>query len=148
MYRNLEFKKIEQVIEEINRIQSSPVVNTTGLWSLYQIIQHLSSNLEYSMSNYPKLFPSFLKSTVGKIAKFIVLGSNRMRSGLPNPIAPKFREEGDAKKEIKLYLERIEKFKNFQGSFASHPIFDFMTKEEWEKLHAMHAAHHLSYVQY
>ena len=148
MYRNLRFRTLDQVVEELKIIKTSAVLNSIATWSPYQNIKHLSELMNYSLTKYPMEMPIFLRLTVGKIYKKYMFTLGYMPQGLPNPIAPKVREEGDTRKEIDLFLLRIQEFKNFKGEFAIHPIFDKLSREDWEILHSMHAAHHLSNISY
>jgi hypothetical protein len=147
MYRNLRFQTVEEVITELDRLQNSGIQTTTGLWSYFQIIKHLSDMLEFSMIGYPYLAPKIIRVLFGPIIKYFIFRRGAMSPGLPNPIAPSKREEGDVSFEIKLYRERLNKFLTFEGTFGEHPAFGKMIKSDWIKLHSVHAAHHLSYVE-
>ncbi len=63
-------------------------------------------------------------------------------------IDPKLTPPPDAKLDETLAaLERaVERYRSFRGRLRAHPLFGDLAREEWDKLHCFHAAHHLSFV--
>lgn len=147
MFRDLKFSTLEEIETELQKMKVAKKINTSGVWSSYQIIKHISEMLEYSMTSYPVEAPKIVQFFAGFVKTLIFL-QGKMFRGLPNPLAPSKREEGDFEFELKLYLERLNSLKNFTGKFAPHPMFGELPKKEWIKLHSIHAALHLSYINY
>jgi hypothetical protein len=69
-----------------------------------------------------------------------------MNHNLTQPIdnAPEISEDGDVKEALNRLTKAINDFKNFNGQPATHFVFDNLIKEQYEKLHSMHIANHLS----
>ncbi len=147
MFRDLKFSTLEEVILELDKIENAKKIKTTATWSFYQIIKHLSDMLEFSMTSYPVEAPKIVQFFAGFVKNLIFI-QGKMFRGLPNPVAPSKREEGDHVSELKLYRERLNRLQNFSGKFAPHPMFGEITKAEWFKLHSIHAALHFSYINY
>ncbi|MCB1156760.1 MAG: DUF1569 domain-containing protein [Leptospiraceae bacterium] len=147
MNRDLRFQNLNDALEELDRLENARV-NTTGLWSFYQILNHCAELIEFSMTEYPYagFFAFLVRKLYGKIALQKMIKNGYMKSGYPNPFAPKRREEGDVKQAARRLRNAIFSFRDFSGTFAVHPIFDRMEKETWEKLHAMHIANHFGFV--
>lgn len=148
MFRNLKFTNLDEVLSELEKIENAKKFTTVGVWSYYQILKHVSELMEYSMTSYPIEVPKLVQYMGGGLAKEIIFFFGTMLRNIPNPLADKKRIEGDHDKELKLFRERIVRLKNFSGEFARHPIFGELKKEEWIRLHSIHSAHHLSFVNY
>ncbi len=144
MNRNLRFKNLNDAVNELQRLDKGKVV-TAKLWSYYQILNHCADSLEFSMSSYPRVMPSFIRKTIGKFFFKKLMKDGYMKPGSPNPGAPKKREEGDVVSALKRLRNSISIFTKYEGPFGIHPIFDELTKSEWEKLHTFHIANHLGF---
>ena len=49
--------------------------------------------------------------------------------------------------EIQKLVESTERFQNHSGKLYPHPGFGHFDQQSLEKLHAMHAAHHLGFLE-
>ena len=63
---------------------------------------------------------------------------------IPDSVPPADTDQRAAIAETKNLLRRLA-----DGSTTLHPspLFDRLTPEQWQTLHLMHAAHHLSFLQ-
>ncbi|MBE7413473.1 MAG: DUF1569 domain-containing protein [Leptospiraceae bacterium] len=96
MNRNLRFNNFEEAVSELKKLEKEKV-STTKLWSFFQILDHCADSIEFSMTEYPKVVPSFIRLTIGKFIFNKMMKDGYMRTNAPNPSAPKVREEGDEK---------------------------------------------------
>lgn len=142
--RALQFHSLDDVLVELSALDRAQIT-TTGKWSFYQILTHLAENIESSISQYPRSMPFVIRRTIGPMALRHLLKTQEMKSGAPNPTAPKQREEGDEKAAMLRLRTAIASFRAYEGPMAEHPFFGPINKEDFEALHAHHAALHLSF---
>lgn len=142
--RDLRFNTLDDVLAELDRLESSSV-QTVGRWSFYQILTHVGSSMDYSITAYPRLMPVIVRKTVGPLAFRHMMKKGLMAEGAPNPDAPREREEGDAVAAMQNLRSAIERFRRHTGDVAVHPFFGVLSKEDYTRLHAYHASLHLSF---
>lgn len=145
--RNIKLNTFEDLLDELGKIERAKEIKTFGVWSVYQILEHMSENLYGSLHGFPKHQPRIVRMTIGKFMLRKILKSGFMRSGYPNPNTPKTREEGDILSSLQKLRSIIEEFRSHQGTFAMHPVFDKLTGEEWSSLHLIHFSLHLSHLE-
>src|SRR4051812_23807270 len=143
--RELSFSSLDEVMPEVDRLLEGHT--TTGRWSLGQICSHLSTAMQYTVEGFPEQAPWLLRRTVGPVAKRQVLGSGVMPEGvkLPEKYLPKPgldpRAEAEAlRASLRYYLAHT-------GPLQDHPLFGSMSRDEWDRYHAIHCAHHLSFAR-
>jgi hypothetical protein len=144
--RDIRFNTIEEAITEIKRLENISK-KTTGKWSYYQILDHCADGINSSIDGYSGSAPWLIRKTMGQIMKHKTFSQGYMDHGAVNPSAPNTREEGDEKKAQEKLFKAIDRFKNYTGKLQSHPFFEELSKEEFEKLHAFHIANHLCFVE-
>ncbi|HNE24643.1 MAG TPA: DUF1569 domain-containing protein, partial [Leptospiraceae bacterium] len=145
--RSLFFNSLDDALEELSTIERFKAVDTTGLWSYYQILTHLADYLESSMNNFSWMQPLSMRRTIGKANFFKLKQAGKMDPGLANPSTPKVREEGDEKAALQRLRRMIEEYKKFVGEHPEHPFYGLLTREDWDFLHRIHMAHHLGFVR-
>jgi hypothetical protein len=148
MRRKVNIKTIEDLEKEINNIERAVELKTLGIWSVYQIFQHITEQLHNSMKGFPTYQPKLLRMTIGRYFLSKILKSGEMAAGYKNPYSPKNREEGNANNAIERLKETIRDFKTYDGEMSIHPIFDKLSKDQWTQLHLIHFSLHLSFIDY
>ncbi len=144
--RELKLNSFRDLEQEIEKIEKAVGLKTTGVWSVYQILQHLTDMLHGSMHGFPKHQPKIVRMTVGKYMYKKIIKSGMMRQGYPNASAPAKREDAPIQPAIQRLRSMITEFENFNGHMAMHPFFDRLNKEEWTNLHLIHFSLHLSFI--
>lgn len=144
--RELKLNSFRDLEKEIEKIEKASGPKTTGVWSVYQILQHLTDMLHGSMHGFPKHQPKIVRMTVGKYMYKKIIKSGVMRQGYPNASAPAKREDAPIAPAIQRLRAMITEFESFNGHMAMHPFFDRLNKEEWTKLHLIHFSLHLSFI--
>ena len=145
--RNLRFETLAEAVDETKRLLDQGYV-PHGKWSLGQICRHLALIQDGNVDGFPKWFSLF--AFVRPFAKAIFL-KKIMNGNSPNglPTAPMYNPPKgivDAV-EVALYEASVERFLKHEGEYHPHPGFGRLSRSEMEKLHAMHAAHHLSFLE-
>ncbi|MBK8394851.1 MAG: DUF1569 domain-containing protein [Leptospiraceae bacterium] len=145
--RKCVFTDFVQVLEQIEVLEKTQFVETTGVWSFYQILRHCTEHIQFSMTQFPYTYNPFLRKTVGKylLAKILDRGY-MMPDGYSGQIET-VRIEGDDKLALSQLKSAIYAFRKFHRDFAIHPLYDEMDKPTWEKFHSIHIANHLSFVE-
>jgi hypothetical protein len=146
MRRELKFNSFEEVLNELNQLEKGQV-QTTGLWSFYQILTHCSESLEFCVSRYPSEAPWIIRATIGRLAFKEMMKMGYFKPGMVNPRAPQKREEGDEKAALSRIRKAIAAFQAYTGPLATHPFFGKIARQDFEKYHLMHLAHHLGHAQ-
>ncbi|MCE9600027.1 MAG: DUF1569 domain-containing protein [Spirochaetia bacterium] len=147
MVRELRFSNLTEVEGELDRLVRARDVQTSGVWSYSQILNHTAETIEHSMSRYPQLMPAVIRKTVGHWFFERMARRGYMEKGKFNPSAPKKHADGDEAAAMKRLRQALKTFRSYEGSMAVHPIYDQLKKSDFEKLHSMHIANHLSFVE-
>ncbi len=148
MRRNLMFKCLNDAVQESESLLSGGYVKS-GNWTLAQISCHLRLTIEGSMMGYPRwmviigyplrpflrwlLLPKLLagKSPNGFRTAKIFVPADNLDDG---------QEVDKFKKCVTLFLESAK-------PMHPHPGFGSMSNEDFYHFHAVHAAHHLSFLK-
>jgi hypothetical protein len=82
---------------------------------------------------------------LGPIVKRQLFKTGRMRTGvkLPERFLPK--PGLDARAEAEALRAALRLFAAHSGPLATHPFFGTLSRAEWDRLHCIHCAHHLSF---
>lgn len=51
--RKYVFTDFVQVLEHIENLERTQFVETTGVWSYYQILRHCTEHIQFSMTHFP-----------------------------------------------------------------------------------------------
>ncbi len=143
--RKLKFASYEELLADIDRLSSGPV-KTLGNWSPGQIFRHLARAYNGSIDGFPMTFPLHFRLMAKVFRKKLL--SMQMPAGFKLPGAgakalvppPTSTAEGAA--ELRAAIARLER----EPQRAKHPMFDGLSKEEWDKVHLTHASLHLSFL--
>ena len=145
--RALKLDCLRDSVTEVRRLQENGY-SRVGEWSLSQACQHLSKTLQMSMEGAPFSVPFFLKP----VARFLFF--RRMMDGKPIRLSVKAdpyflpNEVGsDSEADIAEYEQLVSQVMADETDLIpNHPVFGKVSKDEWRKFHAWHAAHHLSFL--
>jgi len=143
--RSLTFATLDRVMPDVDRLLEGH--ETVGKWSLAQICNHLCTSVAYSVEGYPGRAPWILRATVGAFVRRRLLRTGRMATGirLPEEFQPK--PGLDARAEAEALRACLQYYAAHQGTPVTHPILGKLTRAEWDRFHAIHCAHHLSFVR-
>lgn len=142
--RDISFSTLTEVLDFIESITSTSP-ETSGQWSYYQILKHIADFIEKSYD------PSQRKETEVDARTTDILfrrlkKQGKMQPGHINPALPREREEGDVVAEINRVKRVIQEFNSFNGPMNPDSTIGNLTKEQYEFMHSIHAAMHLSFV--
>jgi len=144
--RKLRYQDLDEFLADAERMRRGPV-HTIGNWTLPQIFDHLARSMTASMDGMNVSFPAAARFIL-KFRKKKIL-SSPMKPGFRCPrqveLALRPREGLDADKSWADLRAAVSRFKT-APSFADHPAFGKMTRDEWNQIALRHAELHMSFV--
>lgn len=148
MRRELRFKTLEDARRELSLLEAGPV-ETTGLWSFYQILTHCAASLENTIKGLRREMSWWKRHVIGPLAYQKIASNGVFPNGIQgNPLtSPAQREEGDEKAALARLRQALNDLEKFEGRFSDHPRLGNLNKKQWTYFHAMHLAHHLGHAK-
>lgn len=144
--RVLEFADATAVVAELNRLQRSGQV-ARGRWNLAQACDHLAYFIEGSLDGHQFTTPWLLKVLFGRMVLRRILKSGKMKSGVPTPQKPLPAPGSDEAAAVARLTKAVERLFAHNGELHASPFFGYLTPEEWRRLHLIHCAHHLGFLE-
>jgi hypothetical protein len=116
----------------------------TGSWTLAQILDHCAQSIDASIRGFPLHKPAIVKKTVGRLVLWRFLDKGRMSHDRNGPI-PGLPPPVDAPLEdaVNRLTASMDAFLAFEGEPAPHFVYGPATKDQYDRVHAMHIADHL-----
>ncbi|HYV44655.1 MAG TPA: DUF1569 domain-containing protein [Myxococcaceae bacterium] len=139
------FAAVEGALQELER---SPSPRLTGGWTVPQMLAHCAQSIDYSVQGYPTDRSALFRRTIGPLAlkRFLSKGemSHDLQAAIPGaPPLP----DGTLQEGIARLRDAMARFQAHPGQLAHHFAYGPVTREHYEKVHAMHVANHLSAVE-
>lgn len=110
------------------------------------VLAHCAHSIECSLTGYPSLRPAWFRATIGRLVKRRFLARGEMKhdtsAGLPG--LPPIGGDTPVTAAVERLRAAIAAFRNHGGPLAPHPVYGDCDKSEYEQLHAMHVADHLT----
>jgi hypothetical protein len=125
-----------------------PESRRAGPWSLPQALAHCAQSIEFSLTGFPQVRAAWFRATVGRVAASVFLRRGYLGHDLSAliPGAPALDERLTQEAGRALLREAIARFRAHKGPLAPHFAYGNVSRDDYEKLHAMHAADHLGAV--
>ena len=141
--RTLTFARLDDVMPEVERLLAG--YTRAGRWSLGQICNHLAGAITYTIEGFPGVAPWWIRQTLGRLRRRRIFRTGRMAEGvkLPERFLP--GRGLDDRAEAEALRAALARFASAPGPFAEHPFFGRMSAGQWDHLHRIHCAHHLSF---
>ncbi len=144
--RTLKFENLQAATSEVQQLLQNGY-QQRGNWTLGQICRHLYLVQDPSIDGYPKwmsLF-AFMRPAMRRLL-LPRLMSDDSPTGIPTSGIFVPPDDLDDETEVAGFIESIARFHAHEGGFAPHPAFGKLERQELERLHAAHAAHHLRFL--
>jgi hypothetical protein len=127
----------------------APHARVEGPWNLPQVLAHCAQSIDYSLSGFPELRGALFRATAGRLAArtFLKRGffHHELTAPIPGAPVPEASTSLDAAKaELRAAIAR---FRGFKGQLFPHFAYGSVARDDYEKLHAMHAADHFAAVK-
>ena len=138
----LKLTSFDSVLAELDAVTQKANVDAKPLASA---LAHCAQSIEYSLTAYPAMRSKLFRSTIGRIAKRKFLKQGMMSHDTAAPIlgAPVPKDE-TVDSAVQRLRTAIDAFRAHSGPLASHLAYGECSRDEYEQLHSMHVADHLS----
>jgi hypothetical protein len=149
MPATLRFASLAQAQQALQRLRAgaaSALPSPAAGPSLYQVLVHCAQSIEYSLTGYPVMKPALLRATIGPLVLrlFLMRGAMRHNLAAPVPGAPALSEQGELAAAWERLAAAMERFLAHTGPLCAHFLYGSLSKAQYERVHAMHLADHLS----
>ena len=145
--RSLRFGRMQDLLDDLERLGEAPRIRTSGNWTPGQIVQHVTKLVDGSLDGFGFRAPLPLR-LMGKALRSAALNRplmagirlrGRMKQLEPDPSVTWEQAVADLRRQV----ERIE-----QGARMTRnsPFLGELVHEEWEQLHCRHAEMHFSFM--
>jgi len=143
--RELSFHSLNDVMPDVDRLLEGH--ETVGNWSLGQICNHLANAVQLSVEGIPFRFPWIVRAVVAPWVKGPIFRTGKMREGVKLPAKALPKPGLDARAEAEALRAALNYYARVTEPLANHPMFGAMSRAEWDRLHCIHCAHHLSFAR-
>jgi hypothetical protein len=142
--RKLDFRTFDELLAELSALESRGY-DRAGKWSLGQAAEHLDKMVVASLDGFG-MKPPLLFRLMAPLAKKYIFTKRKMPSGVPvpSPFKPADAVSDDA--GLAAYRRSLRRYQNHAGPLQASPVLGVLTRDEWDQLHLIHAAHHLSFL--
>ncbi len=149
--RELKFDTFDAIFADAQQLLTSGY-DRAGQWSLGQCCGHLNNWMTYQLDGFPKLpllmrpmFFVFRNTAAPKMFEEW-LTSGAIKSGMSTVARSVPPTDIDDTQAVVGYRRAAEKWQAHTGPLHASPLYGEKPREDWFKLHLIHAAHHLSFL--
>lgn len=144
--RELEFRNLDALIEDLRGLRDQPY-ERAGEWSLGQVCEHLRLFMISSMDGFGFRLP-WLVRMAGPLILGRTLRRRRIPEGVrgPKPLLPGEEAGIDDQAAVDGLIETVERYRDHAQPLHPSPLFGRMSRDQWDQIHLIHAAHHLSFI--
>ena len=144
--RSLHFDDLNQVMPEVDHLLLG--YSRGGNWTLAQVCHHLALVLKGRFEGWRWRMPWVIRRTVGPLVVRRIFSSGKMAEGFKLNKELKLVPESnlDDRAEAEFLRSALRVYRESTGPFPEHPFFGPLNRSQWDRLHAIHCAHHLSFL--
>ncbi len=141
--RRLVFQNLGEILPEVDRLRAG--CRTVGRWSLGQICWHLSESFVGSIEGFGVRRHLFMRTFLGRIALRRVFQTQSIDAGFTVTDRLDPPEDAGVATSVASLEAAMDRYRSYSGAMGVHPFFGRLTRSEWDRLHCIHSAHHLSF---
>lgn len=141
--RQITFHSLDDILPDVRRL--APAHHTLGQWTLGQICWHLAVTVDASIDGMNLRNHRRKRRLIG-----LLLFRYTLRFGIPpnytvdTALTPPSHVALSA---AMMDLERsLLRYRQHTGPLRPHALFGRLSRSGWDRMHLLHAAHHLSFV--
>lgn len=145
--REIRLNTLDEAIDECRALHGSGY-ERTGNWSLGQMCNHIRLTMEANMHGYPGWMSTLglpLRPVLRRFALPRLLEGRSIKGVRTAGMFVPADDLQDAD-ELEKFEACVRSFQSSDEPLHPHPGFGRMTRPEFERFHAAHTAHHLSYL--
>jgi hypothetical protein len=143
--RQLDFQNWPEVLSDIDHLRRAGY-DRAGNWELSQIVEHVGEGLRTALRGIDHRAPWIVRKLVGPLILKRILSQRRMKAGIK---VPKWWLPGpthDESAAVDQFRADLSAFQQMTTQPFPHPFFGPLTKQQWNDLVLIHAAHHLGFL--
>lgn len=142
--RQLQLDSLVAVPTEARRLMEHGY-DRAGAWSLGQVCEHLARAIESSMDGFDFAVPWWMRLGA-PVGRWMVLRLRWMPAGAPAPRKWVPTDPVDDHVGVERLTRAIERFIAWDKPLHASPLLGHLTRDQWDLLHRLHAAHHLGFL--
>jgi len=143
--RKVKYASLQEVLADAERL-SHGHIKALGNWSAGQVFRHLATSFNNSIDGFDAKSPWYFRVMARLMKRKLLAGT--MPPGYQLPAGaretlvpgPTSTEEGLA--ALRSAIARQER----EPNRAPNPVFGDLTRDEWNQVHLMHSALHMSFL--
>jgi hypothetical protein len=139
--RKLDFANLDEVMPEVERLLAGHT--TVGGWTLAQICNHLATGIQITLDAPVRSTQATREQDVAR-RRFFHQSQFPENVQAPLPILVP-RADLDSVEQAGLLRAAISRFSACARALPPHPRLGPLSREEWNRFHCMHCAHHLGF---
>jgi len=143
--RRLDFKSWPELLADVDRLRQAHY-ERAGNWDLSQILEHVGEGLRTALRGSDHRAAWIVRKLFGPLILKRILRQRRMKAGIK---VPKWWLPGPSHDEsaaVYQFRSEVDEFQGMTTTPFAHPFFGPLTKQQWNDLVLIHAAHHLSFL--
>ncbi len=147
--RRLRFASLGEAMNELDLLARAKELESGATWNWAQTLIHCAQSIEYSVTGFPQAKSELFQRTVGVVGYRVFAWRGRMTHDLAEPIpgAPSIAAESDVAAALARLRGAAQKFHRWTGPLQPHFAYGMLSKQEYDRAHAMHLANHFSVFQ-
>jgi hypothetical protein len=144
--RTLDYRSFDELRADVRSLMGRRY-HRAGTWSLGQVCDHLDKMFTMTLDGFAFKMPLALRLFAGPIKKWM-LKKRKMPTGVKGPPTFMPADEGSLNDHAaaERLLQTIDRYTSHAGELHPSPLFGKLTREEWDQIHLIHSAHHLSFI--
>jgi hypothetical protein len=143
--RKLDFQKWSEVLADVENLGRAGY-DRAGNWDLSQIVEHVGEGLRTARQGTDHRAPWIIRKIFGPIVLRRIFRDRRMKAGIKVPAWWLPGPAHDESAAINQFRAEVAAFEGITSKTFPHPFFGPLTKQQWNELGLIHAAHHLSFL--
>jgi hypothetical protein len=143
--RHLDFKAWPDLLADVDHLRQAHY-DRVGNWDLSQILEHVGEGLCTALRGTNHRGPWIVRRFIGPLILKRILKERRMKAGIK---VPQWWLPGPSHDEcaaVDQFRSEVAEFQGMTTTPCPHPFFGPLTKQQWNDLILVHAAHHLSFL--
>ena len=143
--RRLDFKSWPEALADIDQLQSAGY-DRLGNWDLSQVVEHIGEGLRTALRGKDQRASWIIRRLLGPLILQRILRQRRMKAGIKVPQWWLPGPTHDETAAVNQFRSKVSDFQALATEPFPHPFFGTLTKQQWNDLALIHAAHHLSFL--
>lgn len=143
--RALVFATLADAMGELDRLGRPEPLPPPTAFDWARTLVHCAQSIEFSMTGFPQQKSALFQRTAGAAAFAVFSWRGRMSHDLGEPIpgAPAL-EAVEVEAAVARLRRAVQDFAAFSGPLRPHFAYGALSRDDYERAHAMHLANHFS----